>query len=941
MSEKLYLQHSGTPHEGSTPHSGRYPWGSGENPHQHSFDFMTEYNKLKESGEYKNDTEIAKALGYSSGELRAKKQAAKANIDSYNMSKAIKMHEKGYSNVYIAKELGVSEGKVRNTYLKGTISVKDQELYSTIDILKKAVDEKTYIDVGEGVERDLGISKETLRAAYTELKDQGYTVQKIQIPQINSPSGKKTTAMILAPEGTTGRDIYLNMDKISLINEYHSEDGGMSYGHIEKPKSLSSSRIEVNYATLQEDGQYFQPKDGVIELRPGVADIALGKSNYAQVRIAVDDTHYIKGMAVYATDLPDGVDVRINTNKKPGTPLLDMDPSKKQVLKPLKREGTLENGDPDPNTPVDWKNPFGAAIKNGGQTHYTDENGIKQLSVVNKVNEEGDWGEWDKTLASQFLSKQDISLARKQLNVTYMNKLDEFEEIKALTNPVIKKEFLQSFADDCDAAAVDLKAAALPRQATQVLLPLESIKENEIYAPNFRNGEHVCLVRYPHSGPSEIPDLIVNNKNKEAIAIYGKAPKDCVVINPKVANKLSGADFDGDSVVVIPNKYGKTINTAPSLRDPSNPLKTLQDWDDKQAYPYREGIKVMPEQRKGFEMGSVANLITDMMIIGCSDEELARAIKHSMVVVDAPKHKLDWKLSEKENGIKELKKKYQGAEDAGAATLISRSKSQYRVPERKMYTTINPETGEKEYKESGKTWTKTWTLKNGEERSKEVAKVTKTTKMANAKDAFEIASDPSNPYPMEEAYAIYANQMKDLGNKARLELLKIKTEPMSKAAAKTYAAEVQSLNEKLDRSLRNAPHERQAQMAANVELKAMKDANPNMSDSEKKKRGQQSLNNARARLIPGGKRYRVDITDKEWEAIQAGAISNTQLEKIVRNSDLDRLRDLATPRENKTKLTSSKIALAKAMLNSGLYTQQEIADKFGISTTTLMRQVKE
>ena len=96
-------------------------------------------------------------------------------------------------------------------------------------------------------------------------------------------------------------------------------------------------------------------------------------------------------------------------------------------------------------------------------------------------------------------------------------------------------------------------------------LPLERMKETEVYAPNFKNGEHVCLVRYPHSGPTEIPDLIVNNKNKEAISIFGKTPKDCVVINPKVAAQLSGADFDGDSVVVIPNKGGKTINTAEPL----------------------------------------------------------------------------------------------------------------------------------------------------------------------------------------------------------------------------------------------------------------------------------------------------------------------------------------------------------------------------------------
>ena len=136
--------------------------------------------------------------------------------------------------------------------------------------------------------------------------------------------------------------------------------------------------------------------------------------------------------------------------------------------------------DPDPNSPIDKKNPFGATIKAGGQVYYTDKDGNKKLSVINKVNEEGDWGNWDKTLASQFLSKQSFDLAKKQLNITYLNKQAEFNDIMSISNSEIRKKMLYSFADDCDASAVDLKAAAMPRQATQVLLPLSSMKENEI-----------------------------------------------------------------------------------------------------------------------------------------------------------------------------------------------------------------------------------------------------------------------------------------------------------------------------------------------------------------------------------------------------------------------------------------------------------------------------
>lgn len=917
--QKIY--HSGTPQKFDfDPHgSGRYRQGSGENPHQHGFDFLVEVEKLRKTG--MTNTEIAKAMGYSTGEWRAKLTNYKAEKYASDAARAYKMrYERQMSNQAIAKELGVSEGTVRNM-LKNPDKMRDSILESTTDMLRKSVANKTYIDVGEGVERSLGIPRTKLDAALQKLKDEGYVVKPIQVQQINSPTGQKTTVLVLAPEGTTGRELYLNMDKISLINEYHSDDLGLTYGFLEKPVSVSSKRIEIGYA----DEKGYQPKDGVIELRPGVEDISLGNSKYAQVRIAVDDKYYLKGMAIYSTDLPKGVDIRFNTNKADGTPMED-------VFKPMKTVDGQKGSD------IDWDNPFGATIKAGGQAHYIDKDGNKKLSAINKVNEEGDWGEWDKTLASQFLSKQDISLARKQLNITYLNKKDEYDEIMSITNPTVRQRLLSSFADDCDASAVELKAAALPRQATQVLLPLNSMKENEIYAPNFKNGEHVCLVRYPHSGPSEIPDLIVNNKNKEAISIFGKTPKDCVVINPKVAAKLSGADFDGDSVVVIPNKGGKTINTKKTLEG-------LRDFDPKIAYPGYEGMKVMKDSRKGTEMGMVANLITDMTLKGCSDDELAAAIRHSMVVIDAPKHKLNYKQSEKDNHIKELKELYQGSSKGGASTLISRAKSQEWVDERRLYVKIDPKTGEKIFSETGRERNKIKKLQDGTKvYLPETEKVrTKSTKMYEVDDAFKLASDPKNPLAMEEAYAIFANRMKDLGNQARLSALNSKPVPYSKEASKAYSKEILDLDLKLNDALSKAPYERKAQMVANVELKAKKQANPEMTDAEKRKKGQQALNAARANLVPGdkrGKKSRINITEREWEAINANAIKSTKLKSILNNTDLDIIRDYATPKKDKG-LSEAKIARAKAMLASGYYTQADVADQFGVSPTTLMRYVNE
>ena len=100
-------------------------------------------------------------------------------------------------------------------------------------------------------------------------------------------------------------------------------------------------------------------------------------------------------MAIYSDDLPPGVDVRFNTNKKKGTPTRD-------VLKKISQ-------DPD--------NPFGSLIKAGGQSYFIDKDGNRQLSLINKRAEEGDWGDWSDSLPSQFLSKQPQELIQKQLNL--------------------------------------------------------------------------------------------------------------------------------------------------------------------------------------------------------------------------------------------------------------------------------------------------------------------------------------------------------------------------------------------------------------------------------------------------------------------------------------------------------------------------------------------
>lgn len=900
VEEMNYLMHYGVPRR-----SGRYPWGSGDNPYQHSGDFLSRIDILKKEG--KGEKEIADELNLTTTQLRIQVSLAKDERRSLDVATAKGLREKGYSLNEIAEKMGYANDSSVRSLLNENSEVRMNQAKTTADFLRKQIDEKGMIDVGVGVERELGVSREKLNQALYILEMEGYPVYGAGVPQATNP-GKQTNIKVICPPGTEHKDIY-NYEDIHSVTEYASHDDGATFDKFVYPKSMDSKRLQIRYA---EEGGI--NKDGVIEIRRGVEDLSLGDSHYAQVRILVDGNRYLKGMAVYSDDLPDGVDVVFNTNKKQGTP-------KEDVMKKVK-------DDPD--------NPFGSLIKANGQSYYIDKDGKKQLSLINKRAEEGDWGEWADKLPSQFLSKQPLSLVKKQLGLATADKMEEFDEIVHLTNPAVKRALLSSFADDCDSAAVHLQAAALPRQKYQVILPITSMKDNEVYAPNYHDGETVALIRYPHGGTFEIPILKVNNRQAEARGVLGTNPKDAIGINSKVAGLLSGADFDGDTVMVIPCNSARTNVRIKSTHQ----LDGLKDFDPKMSYgtiqkedgyynAFGKKIKVMKNTQT--EMGKVSNLITDMTLRGATEDELERAVRHSMVVIDAEKHKLDYKQSEIDNGIASLKKKYQGTTEPdgryheGAATLISRAKSETSIVKRRGSPTIDKETGELHWKQvedpvyidrqTGKTKTKTQP----------------STKMAETKDARTLISDADTP--IEREYANYANQMKALANKARLEIVHTKDIPYSPSAKETYKAEVASLNSKLNVSLKNAPRERQAQLRANAVVAAKKQANPDMTKAEIKKAGQQAL--VKARTEVGAKRETIKITDREWEAIQAGAISNNKLQQIVAHTDTDELRQRATPRASTT-LSQAKISKIQNMRASG-YTNAEIAKAVGVSAATVTK----
>lgn len=978
-------------HYGTPRHSGRYPWGSGDSPYQHgSRDFLSRVEALKAKGWTETPENIKKEFGLNSTQYRIEKKIARESRRAQQVNQAKSLAEDGLGPTEIGRRMGIAESTVRSLLNKDS-EARMNASKATYDLLKKEVDEKRMIDVGTSVNQELNISNEQLNTALYMLEREGYHVYKGGIPQVTN-QGQQTNQKVLAKPDVEHKEIY-NYDQVHTIKNYITRDNGDTYEKkFNYPSSMSSKRLQIRYA---EDGG--EENDGLVELRRGVPDLSLGTSHYAQVRILVDGDRYIKGMAVYSDDLPDGVDVRFNTNKKKGTPMRD-------VLKEIKN---------------DPENPFGSLIKDadqGGQYWYdsktgeritgSSENPNKKLGLINKARDEGDWGEWAKSLPSQFLSKQSLSMAQKQLNIAKADKLSDFEEISRLTNPTIKKHLLQKFADECESAAVDLAAASLPGQRYQVLLPVPSLKETEVYAPNFKEGSKIALIRYPHGGTFEIPILTVNNKNAQAQKRMGKNPIDGIGINKKVADRLSGADFDGDTAMCIPtnDRQGRVkITSTPKLKE-------LENFDPKIEYgpaTYKgRTIKLMKDPKTGkdatqTEMGKISNLITDMTILGASTSELARAVKHSMVVIDAAKHKLDYKKSEVDNNIEELRRTYQLKYDkngrlraGGASTLISRASGQETVTKRQgepkvnikgksWYDPTRPEgvliykTADDLYKLSGSSYDKDtrmftrttkdgkkirysaddmdavnrytpvkikdsegrttgWRSKDGSVEYKSTPRTQRSIKMLEVDDATQLIS--ASRHPMELVYADYANSMKDLANRSRKLMMSTGKIEYDKNAKATYQKEVDSLMSKLNTAEKNRVKERAAQRLANVDVAAKKAANPDWKASDIRKASQQAITKRRQEVGSVSRRDRnIDITPKEWEAIQAGAISENYLKRILDNTDIDKLREYATPRASK-ELSPAKISQIKAMNAS--YTIAEIADKLGIPSSTVSKYLK-
>ena len=998
LSDDEFIEHYGMPRR-----SGRYPWGSGEDPYQHGKDFLSRVEELKKQGWTETTENIKKEFGMNSSQYRREKSICKDQRRMYKVDTAKALRKDGLNNSEIARKMGVGESTVRSWFNEESDN-KMRKCKETAEFLKKRLDElpegKKMIDVGVNVERELNISRERLDTALLMLEKEGYHVHGGRVPQVTNKN-QTTTVKALCDKDVPHSAIF-NYENVQPLTPYISRDGGVTFEKkFTYPSSIDRNRIYIRYP--DEGGDL---KDGIIELRRNVPDLSLGESRYSQVRILVENKSYLKGMAVYSDDMPDGVDIVFNTSKKRGTDEWD------GVMKKIKK-------DPD--------NPFGSAIKDadqGGQYWYDSKTGERvsskhpnaKLGLINKRSDEGDWSEWADALPSQFLAKQSQQMAKKQLDLARADKEAEFDAIMQLNNPTIKKHYLEKFASSCDSAAVSLKAAALPGQKYHVIIPVNTLKDTEVYAPQYKNGTKLALIRYPHGGIFEIPILTVNNKNASAKNIIGPTSTDAVGINKKIADMLSGADFDGDTVMCIPT-HG--ANGKVKIASKPEGLKDLKGFDNKAEYQYThkekdaDGNDVYYRGTKKFhvmkatdnEMGKISNLITDMTLAGATDDELARAVKHSMVVIDAEKHKLDYQQSYKDNNIAALKLKYQLKTDpvtgevtgaGGAATIISKAKGVEYVDKRRgepkknikgksWYDPTRPEgaliyTKAKDedlyyvntkydkktgvvkvptadgktitynmynkdevakykpvMKKDNKTGEVYYTSGDGAIRYATKTRTIESTRMAETDDAMTLVSKAR--HPMELLYADYANAMKAMANRARVEVVNTGNLEYSKTANKIYKNEVASLEVKLNDALKNSPKERYAGRLAASEVKRKTAENPDMKPSEIKKISQRSLSKAREEVGSVSRRERsINITDKEWEAIQAGAISENRLKLILKNSDPDVLRERAMPKDRKT-LSTAQINRIKRLSDSD-FTLNQIAEKMNIPASTVSKYLK-
>lgn len=205
-------------HYGILRRSGRYPWGSGETPEERSRGFLGYVKELEEKGV--SQVDIAKGLAAISGDrvntsaLRAARSIALNEVKKADVAQALRLKDKGLSNVAIGNRMGIPESSVRamlNPAVQDRLAILD----ATTNLLRDKIKDGGYLDIGQGTENHLGISKTKLANAVAKLREEGYEVHNVQVAQLGT--GNKTTVKVLAPPGTKYSDIVKTPELIKPI----------------------------------------------------------------------------------------------------------------------------------------------------------------------------------------------------------------------------------------------------------------------------------------------------------------------------------------------------------------------------------------------------------------------------------------------------------------------------------------------------------------------------------------------------------------------------------------------------------------------------------------------------------------------------------------------------------------------------------------------------
>ena len=133
-------------HYGMPRRSGRYPWGSGDDPYQHSGDFLSRVNELKSKGY--SESKIAEAMGIgekdkngvfkpSSTKLRAQISLAKEERRALDVATAKGLREKGYSLNQIAEKMGFKNDSSVRSLLNEKSEARMNQFKETAEFLKQ------------------------------------------------------------------------------------------------------------------------------------------------------------------------------------------------------------------------------------------------------------------------------------------------------------------------------------------------------------------------------------------------------------------------------------------------------------------------------------------------------------------------------------------------------------------------------------------------------------------------------------------------------------------------------------------------------------------------------------------------------------------------------------------------------------------------------------